>query len=219
VTASGRPGSSGERLGIFGGTFDPPHVGHLVTAVNVAHELDLDRVLLVVSYQPWQKVGTRPISDADDRLAMVSAAVRGVDGLEASDLEIVRGGMSYTADTLAELRSTCDHPELFVILGSDAAAGLSTWERSDEVRDQATIVVVDRPGAYEGQPPAGWSWARVEVPRLEVSSTDLRARVSDGRPLDYLLPRAVIEAIHARGLYRADAGGRDAVDSPEGVAR
>lgn len=193
-----------ERLGIFGGTFDPPHVGHLVTAVNVASELDLDRVLLVVNFQPWQKVGTRPITDAVDRLAMVSAAVESVDGLEASDLEIARGGMSYTADTLAELHSERPSPELFVILGSDAASGLATWERADEVRDEATIVVVDRPGAYEGQPPPGWSWVRVEVPRLEVSSTDLRARAADGRPLDYLLPEAVIDTIAERGLYRTE---------------
>src|SRR5690606_39800809 len=74
----------GERLGIFGGTFDPPHVGHLVTAVNVRHEMRLDRVLLVVNHQPWQKLGTREISDAEDRYAMVAAAVEGVEGLEAS---------------------------------------------------------------------------------------------------------------------------------------
>lgn len=210
------PRTGGERLGIFGGTFDPPHVGHLVTAVNVAHELDLDRVLLVVNFQPWQKVGTRPITPAADRLAMVTAAVRGVDGLEVSDLEIVRGGMSYTADTLAELRSDRNASELFVILGSDAASALATWERADEVRQQATIVVVDRPGAYEGQPPEGWTWERVEVPRLEVSSTDLRARASDGRPLAYLLPEPVIETIRRRGLYQADVS--DVVAPAEGAA-
>lgn len=201
----------GERLGIFGGTFDPPHVGHLVTAVNVRHELRLDRVLLVVSHQPWQKLGTRDISAAEDRFAMVAAAVGDVDGLEASRIEIERGGMSYTADTLAELRDEAPERELFVILGTDAARGLSTWERADEVRDQSIIVVVERPGgaaappggdAAPTEPPAGWSWLRVEVPRLEVSSTDLRARVGDGRPLDYLLPPAVIDTIEARGLYR-----------------
>src|SRR5690606_35782863 len=84
------------RIGVFGGTFDPPHVGHLVTAVNVAHALRLDRVLLVVANVPWQKVGTRAVSPASDRLAMVQAAVDGVAGLEASDLEIRRGGESYT---------------------------------------------------------------------------------------------------------------------------
>ena len=192
-----------ERLGIFGGTFDPPHVGHLVTAVNVRHDLGLDRVLLVVNDQPWQKLGTRDITSADDRYAMVEAAVGRVEGLEASRVEIDRGGMSYTADTLAILLDEDPGRELFVILGSDAAAGLPTWERADEVRSLATIVVVERPGAREAEPPLGWSWVRVEVPRLEVSSTDLRARVAEGRPLDYLLTPDVIATVEARGLYGA----------------
>jgi nicotinate-nucleotide adenylyltransferase len=192
----------GERLGIFGGTFDPPHVGHLVTAVNVRHELRLDRVLLVVNDQPWQKLGTREITPAEDRFAMVAAALGKVEGIEASRVEIDRGGMSYTADTLVALRGEDPDRELFVILGTDAAQGLPTWERADEVRELASIVVVERPGSGEGEPPPGWSWMRVEVPRLEVSSTDLRARVADGRPLDYLLSPEVIETIRARGLYR-----------------
>lgn len=193
---------TGERLGIFGGTFDPPHVGHLVTAVNVRHELGLDRVLLVVNDQPWQKVGTRDITPAAERYAMVEAAVRSVEGLEASRIEIDRGGMSYTADTLAALVAEDPSRSLFVILGSDAAGGLTTWARADEVRALATIVVVERPGAREVDPAPGWSWVRVEVPRLEVSSTDLRARVVDGRPLDYLLTPEVIACIQERGLYR-----------------
>jgi nicotinate-nucleotide adenylyltransferase len=199
-TTSGPP--TGERLGIFGGTFDPPHVGHLVTAVNVRYELSLDRVLVVVADRPWQKVGTRDISRAEDRLAMVEAAVGDVEGLEASRIELERGGMSYTADTLSELLAGDPTRHLYVILGSDAAVGLPGWERADEVRALSTIVVVERPGSGEGLPPPGWSWVRVEVPRLEVSSTDLRARVIDGRPLDYLLSPAVIDTIERRGLYR-----------------
>jgi len=192
----------GERLGVFGGTFDPPHVGHLVTAVNVRHELALDRVLLIVNDKPWQKLGTRDISPAEDRYAMVAAAVGSVPGIEASRVEIERGGMSYTADTLAALHDEAPGRELFVVLGTDAAMGLPSWERADEVRERATIVVVERPGSGEGEPPPGWSWRRVEVPRLEVSSTDLRARVADGRPLEYLITADVIATIRARGLYR-----------------
>lgn len=189
------------RLGVFGGTFDPPHVGHLVTAVNVRHAMSLDRVLFVVANVPWQKVGERSISAAEDRLAMVEAAVAGVDGLEVSRLEVDRGGHSYTADTLADLGALHPGVELFLVLGSDAAAGLPTWERVDEVRDRCTVVVVDRPGAEGARPPAGWRWQRVEVPRLEVSSTDLRARAADGRPLEFLLPPDVIACIRSRGLY------------------
>jgi nicotinate-nucleotide adenylyltransferase len=190
------------RIGVFGGTFDPPHVGHLVVAVNVRHALALDVVLLVVANDPWQKSGSRQVSPASDRLAMVVAAVGDVDGLEASDIEMSRGGTSYTADTLAALQAAEPDAELLLVLGSDAAAGLPTWERADEVRRRAGIVVVTRPGAEDGAPPTGWDWTRVECPRLEVSSTDLRDRVIDGRPLDYLLPPAVIDCIEARGLYR-----------------
>ena len=190
------------RIGVFGGTFDPPHVGHLVTAVNVRHALDLDVVLLVVANDPWQKSGARAVSPAADRLALVEAAVGDVAGLEASDVEVRRGGTSYTADTLAALRAAHPGASLFLVLGSDAAAGLPTWERAREVREGAEIVVVTRPGAEDGSPPPGWGWTRVETPRLDVSSTDLRARVSDGRPLDYLLTPPVIACIEARGLYR-----------------
>ena len=193
-----------ERLGIFGGTFDPPHVGHLVTAVNVRHELQLDRVLLVVSNVPWQKVGTRDISPAVARLAMVEAAVADVEGLEASSLELDAGGHSYTADTLATLLAEDPSRELFVILGADAAAGVLTWERWEEVRDQATVVAVERPGAPKAEVPPGWRWVQVEVPRLDVSSTDLRARAVDGRPLDYLVTHEVADWIEGHGLYRGE---------------
>ncbi len=195
-------GRAGERLGIFGGTFDPPHVGHLVTAVNVRHEVGLDRVLLVVSGTPWQKVGTRPISPAEARFAMVEAAVGDVEGLEASRIEIDAGGPSYTADTLATLRDEDEARELFVILGADAAAGLHTWDRWEAVRDLSTVVVVDRPGSVPADAPEGWRWLHVEVPRVEVSSTELRARAVDGRPLDYLVTHEVVDWIEAHGLYR-----------------
>lgn len=191
-----------ERLGIFGGTFDPPHIGHLVTALDVRHHLELDRVLLVVNNVPWQKVGHRAISPVQDRWAMVDAAAHDAPGLEASRIEIDAGGMSYTADTLAALLLERPDRDLFVILGADAAAGLLTWERAEEVRDLATIVVVDRPGMPTVTPLSGWRWEQVRVPGLDVSSTELRHRVRDGRPLDYLVPRAVIECIAARGLYR-----------------
>ena len=187
---------------MFGGTFDPPHVGHLVTAVNVRHALGLDVVFLVVANEPWQKTGTRAVTPAADRFALVTAAVGEVEGLEASDVELRRGGTSYTADTLADLATAHPGAALFLVLGSDAAGGLPTWERAEEVRDGAAIVVVTRPGAEDGAPPPGWTWTRVETPRLEVSSTDLRARVADGRPLDYLLTPPVIACIEARGLYR-----------------
>jgi len=193
----------GERLGVFGGTFDPPHVGHLVSAVNVRYELALDRVLLVVANLPWQKAGSRTISPPEERFGMVRAAVADVEGLEVSRIELDAGGPSYTADTLATLHAEDPTRELFVILGTDAATGLLTWERSDEVRDGATVVVVERPGASPAAPPEGWRWTWVEVPAIDVSSTDLRQRAADGRPLDYLVTREVAAWIDAHELYRS----------------
>ena len=193
--------SGGERLGVLGGTFDPPHVGHLAVAVDVRHALALDRVLLVVNNEPWQKVGTRAITPAEDRYAMVEAAVEGLAGLEASHLELDAGGPSYTADTLAALRADDPACELYVVLGSDAAAGLPTWERVDEVRGMATIVEVLRPGSTPATPLPGWRWERVEGPGLELSSSDLRERIDDGRPLDVLVPAGAVAIIEDRGLY------------------
>ena len=189
------------RIGLFGGTFDPPHVGHLVTAVNVRHALALDAVVLMVANAPWQKYGTRPISPAEDRLAMVEAAVAEVDRLVAGDAEIRRGGPSFTADTLATMAEDYPGADLFTIVGDDAAAGLTSWERYEEVVARSRLVVVDRPGAPV-QLPAGFDWLHVEVPRLEVSSTDLRARVRDGRPLDYLVTEPVLDIIAMRRLYQ-----------------
>ncbi len=192
------------RLGLFGGTFDPPHVGHLVTAVNVRHALGLDEVVLMVANVPWQKQGSRRLMPALDRLAMVEAAVADVDGLVPGRLEIDHGGNSYTADTLRTLREQHPDAELFTIVGDDAAAGLRTWARYDEVVALSHLVVVDRPGD-QVELPDDVAWIRVEVPRLEVSSTDLRARFSDGRPLDYLVTEPVLDVIRARRLYQDPA--------------
>jgi nicotinate-nucleotide adenylyltransferase len=189
-----------QHIGVFGGTFDPPHVGHLVTAVNVRHALSLDRVILMVANVPWQKVGQRDITPAEDRLAMVEAAVQEVDRLEAGDHEIRFGGHSYTADTLAWLAEEHPGAHLYTIVGDDAAAGIHTWERVDEVLSRSRMVVVDRPGERVTLD-ASIDWIRVEVPRLEVSSTDLRTRCQDGRPLDYLVTDPVLDVIRERGLY------------------
>jgi nicotinate-nucleotide adenylyltransferase len=193
-----------QRIGLFGGTFDPPHVGHLVTAVNVRHALALDVVILMVANVPWQKEGARAITPAGERLAMVEAAVRDVRGLIAGRTEIDLGGPSYTADTLTALAVERPDAALYTIVGDDAAAGLPSWERYEEVVARSKLVVVDRPGAPV-ELPAVTEWIHVEVPRLEVSSTDLRARFVDGRPLDYLVTRPVLDVIARHGLYRGAA--------------
>jgi nicotinate-nucleotide adenylyltransferase len=192
------------RIGLFGGTFDPPHVGHLVTAVNVRHALNLDIVMLMVANDPWQKSGARDVTTAEDRFAMVEAAVSVVDGVVAGRDEIDRGGPSFTADTLMALAEKHPGAELFTIVGDDAAAGLTSWTRVDQVADYSQLVVVDRPGVAV-ELPTQFNWLRVESPRLEVSSTDLRSRFSDGRPLDYLVTEPVLRVIEERGLYGSAA--------------
>jgi nicotinate-nucleotide adenylyltransferase len=193
--------SDPRRIGVLGGTFDPPHVGHLVTALNVRHLLALDLVLMVVANEPWQKVGSRTITPAPQRLAMVRAAVEGLEGVEASDLEIRRGGPSYSIDTIAELEQQHPGAELFLVVGADAAAELHSWRRPDELAQRCSVIVVDRPGVATTLPD-GFDGVRVEVPRLEVSSTDLRARVVDGRPLQFLVPDAVVSLVRDLDLYR-----------------
>lgn len=189
------------RVGLLGGTFDPPHIGHLATAIEVKNVLQLHEVQFVVANEPWQKVGVRPVSPVDDRLAMVEAAVADLPGLRASTVEIERGGPSYTVDTLTTLRAARPGVEWFVILGADAAAGLPTWDRADELAALATFVLVDRPGLPSPSPPPGWRFVHVGVPRLDVSSSELRDRVASGRPLDILVPRDVIACIEGRRLY------------------
>jgi nicotinate-nucleotide adenylyltransferase len=189
-----------ERVGVFGGTFDPIHNGHLAVSAHVRYALALDRLLLVVAHRPWQKRGRAVLTDAAVRLAMVEKAVEGVDGVEASSLEIDRGGDSVTAETLEELAAALSGVELYLVVGSDVAAELDTWRRVDVVRALATLVLVDRPGAMRPALP-GWRVEHVEVPQLAISSTELRARTQAGLPLDGLVPPAVVRLIKERGLY------------------
>ena len=194
-------------IGVFGGTFDPLHTGHLAIALEVRHRLQLDRMLLVVANDPWQKTVVTAVTPATLRLELVSAAVDEINRiagsvmLEASDHEIVRGGESYTADTLATLSAEDHNAELFLLVGSDAAAGLDTWKRPAEIRRLATTVVVDRGGRQGGRPPEGWSHILVAIPALEISSNDVRARFRDGRPVEALVPAAVVSGVRSHGLY------------------
>jgi nicotinate-nucleotide adenylyltransferase len=195
----------GERLGVFGGTFDPPHIGHFVAALNAFHAVSLDRVLLVVSNIPWQKAASRAITSAEHRLEMVRAGAAGHPRLVPSDLEVRRGGESSSVDTLEALRDEDPERRLFLIVGADAAAGLRTWRRWERLAGLATLVVVEREG--EARPPEDWTGPveRVRIPRLDVSSTDLRRRVAAGRPIDYLVPAGVASVVHRRLLYRGGA--------------
>jgi nicotinate-nucleotide adenylyltransferase len=175
------------------------HVGHVVAAADARAALGLDRVLMVVAGDPWQKEGD-VVASASDRLAMVAAAVEGVDGVEASAIEIERDEPSVTYDTLVELAAP--GLELFLVLGADAVRNMPTWRKLDETRDLATLVIVERAGdAHAEAPGPGWRVERVTIPRLDIASRDLRARLAAGRPIDGLVPPAVMRAIAERGLY------------------
>jgi nicotinate-nucleotide adenylyltransferase len=188
-------------MGIFGGTFDPPHIGHLIAAIEVREALQLDEVAMMVANAPWQKVDEREVSPAVDRLAMVEASVQGLEGIEVDDREIRRGGLTYTADTLAELQGEHPGAELFVIVGADAAGGFTTWERHEEVAEAATLVVVDRPGRHAPLDHR-YPWVRVDMPDLEISSTDLRDRLASGRSVRFLMVEQAAAYASDRGLYR-----------------
>ena len=203
-----------KRIGILGGTFDPPHVGHVVAAAAALWELDLDQVLLMTANIPWQKVGTRPVTSAPDRLAMVTLLADGMAKVQVSTLELDRGGDSFTADTVAELAVLHPGAEIFVIVGSDVAATLDTWKKKAELKAGATIVVYDRPGSVGGAPPEGWSYRRIDVPQLAVSSTDIRARRAGGRPIDGMVPPAVLRYITDRRLYLDDGEAAPGASAP-----
>lgn len=188
-----------KRLGVFGGSFNPVHTGHLVAAINARHAASLDTVLMMVANEPWQKAGGPPMIPAATRYEAVAAAVAGHAGLEASRLEIDRGGLTYTIDTLTQLRKMEPAADLFLVLGNDAAAGLESWKSASEIAALAGVVVVNRPGSAPPVLGAHWRVTHVEIPALEVSSTDLRNRLIDGRPLDFLVPDAAIEVL--RGAF------------------
>jgi nicotinate-nucleotide adenylyltransferase len=188
------------RVGVLGGTFDPPHLGHLIVADQVLSALSLDEVVLVPANQPWQKVGHRAISSAEQRLAMTRAAVGDSWGLSVSAVELEIGGPSYTSVTLSALSERHPDTEWMVVVGADAAAGLDTWHDTEKLREQATIVVVNRPGA-DFQPPTGWRWELVEIPSVAISGTGLRRRVAQGASIRFLTPDPVIAHIKEWGLY------------------
>jgi nicotinate-nucleotide adenylyltransferase len=199
VTSSGPTlGGVSERIGVLGGTFDPVHVGHVVAAVDVRAALGLDRVLMVVAGDPWQKRGTVEAAP-EQRFAMARIACDDLDGVEVSRLELDHEGPSVTADTLERLLDPAR--ELFLLLGADAVANMPTWRRLAETRDLATIAVVQRAGEHAEPPGPGWRFEHVTIPRIDVSSSEIRARVAAGRPIDGLTPPRVVDFIRDAGLY------------------
>jgi nicotinate-nucleotide adenylyltransferase len=193
----------GARVGILGGTFDPPHAGHVAAGRAVTEALGLDRLLLVVANDPWQKSGRRVISPAEDRYALAEALAAEIPGAEATRIEIDRGGPSYSVDTAEEiLAEAAGRPlDLFLVVGADLLPELGTWHRAGDLQRLVTLVVVSRPANPAPVGPAGWRTVVVDGPQVAASSSEVRDLLAAGKPVEELVPASVIRCIRRRGLY------------------
>lgn len=205
---SSRVGRIKSRIGVLGGTFDPVHNGHLAVASAVFNVLELTRVLFVPAARPWIKEsGTgRDVSPIEHRVAMVKLAIEGREGFELSRVDADRPGLSYSVDTISDLRTKYGHAaELLLILGADALEELPRWREPERLREMCTLVCVGRPGAVrpEDLPPdhPGHGAQFVSGPMLAVSATEIRACVSDGLSIDGLVPAPVAAYVERHGLY------------------
>jgi nicotinate-nucleotide adenylyltransferase len=195
------------RVGILGGTFNPPHVGHLLCAQEALTQLGLDRVVLMPVYEPPHKdIPNDPGPDV--RLKLCVLATEDDPRLDVSDIEIAREGTSYTVDTLRELRETAPDDDLTVILGADVAKGLQSWREPEEVLSLARIAVTERAGEGHSDVIEGLGSLAdsgeidfFEMPRVDVSSSSIRERLSHDEPVRYLLTDPVREEIERRGWY------------------
>jgi nicotinate-nucleotide adenylyltransferase len=187
------------RIGVFGGSFDPPHLAHLVVAEQARAQAGLDRVLWVPAQRSPLKEDPEP-ADAHHRLAMVALAIHGHERFGVWDGELRRPGPSYTVDTLRQLRE--EHPDwdLHLVIGGDSLASFEHWRDPDGIRRLARLVVYPRGEASPA--PTGDRATVLDVPRLAVSSTDLRRRVAAGGSIRYFVPDAVLRYIIDHGLYR-----------------
>jgi len=201
----------------MGGTFDPIHHGHLVAASEVTQRFGLDEVVFVPTGHPWQKQHAA-VSPAEDRYLMTVIATASNPQFSVSRVDVDRGGVTYTVDTLHDLHAQHPDAELYFITGADALEAILSWHRVDELFALAKFVGVTRPGYdlvsthLQHLPPGALTL--VEVPALAISSTDCRARANEGRPVWYLVPDGVVQYISKRNLYRPTDSPR-----PDGTTR
>ncbi len=192
-----------ERIGILGGTFDPPHMGHVAAALAVVPALGLDRLLLVVANDPWQKSPSRLVTAVEDRLAMTEAMAADLPAAEVSRLEIDRGGPSYSVDTVDEVLAGAGSPtpDIFLVVGADLVPDLDGWERAEDLKRLVTVAVVSRPTAPTPTVPPGWTVAWVDGPDVDISSSEVRTQLQRGESVNGLVPEPVIHCISRRALY------------------
>jgi nicotinate-nucleotide adenylyltransferase len=193
----------GRRLGVMGGTFDPIHYGHLVTAEEALVQFALDAVVFVPTGRPWMKE-EREVSPAEDRYLMTVIATASNPKFHVSRVEVDREGPTYTVETLHALAAEHPDAELYFITGADAMLEILDWKEPDEVLSLAHFIAATRPGydltRFESRRHANVSL--MAIPALAISSTDVRARVGGGRPIRYLVPEGVKSYVEKAGLYR-----------------
>ena len=192
------------RVGIFGGSFNPPHIAHLAVAEVCAEAAGLDRVLWIPAATPPHKRDDPALASPEHRLAMVRLATAGNPLFDVSDIEIARAGVSYTIDTLRALRAERPTDELRLILGSDSLDAFLSWKAPEDILAIAPLVVYGRPGSVPGaelQSPFSERALLVEGPPLDLSSTLIRSRLMAGRTVRYLVPDSVQDYIKTNGLY------------------
>jgi nicotinate-nucleotide adenylyltransferase len=190
-------------LGIFGGTFDPVHHGHLILAERACEELRLDTLLFIPAYIPPHKSAGRRIASPERRIEMLRLAIASNPRFRIEDHEIDREGISYTVETLRYLQG--EHPDaaLTLLIGADNARDFGTWHRPEEIVRMASVAVWERPGSeLPREILPGIPFERIDAPLIEISSTEIRERVASGRSIRYLTPEPVVEYIYQHGLYR-----------------
>ena len=189
------------RIGIFGGSFDPPHLGHLIVAEYLLHEADLNKIILVPAFQPPHKMGNNSAL-AGHRIAMTRLAARGNKHFMVSDYEIRRGGVSYTVDTLRTLTGQYPLASFTLIMGADSFLEFPSWKSPEEILSMADLVVYPRLG-YETAPAGTFSRRAefVSAPRTDISSSMIRRRVRDGQSIRYMVPESVERYIRGKKLY------------------
>jgi nicotinate-nucleotide adenylyltransferase len=191
----------GTRLGVMGGTFDPIHVGHLVTAEEALHQFGLDEVVFVPTGRPWMKEH-EVVASGEDRYRMTEIGIAAEPRFSVSRIEVERGGSTYTVDTLRAMRADDPDVELSFVTGADAMLEIMDWKDASSLFDFAHFIAATRPG-YDIAPFARHPDVSVmHVPALAISSTDIRLRVREGRPIRFLVPDGVEAYIAAEDLYR-----------------
>lgn len=195
--------SRGKKICLFGGTFDPPHIGHLLVAQTIFEAENFDKIVFIPTFKTPQK---NNITDIKDRLAMLRMGVTSNPNFEISDLEIQRGGTSYTIDTVREYKSDQDYDsrELYYLIGSDSLQKFYTWKEPREILDECQVIVALRPG-FRPSDISNWILRKVRfanIPRFEISSSTIRLRWQENKTIRYMVTQPVWEYINDHGIYK-----------------